>query len=137
MIIKTIAPKMDPKILQQRVEVRMRRQRRLEETDRPRYRVLLDEAVLYRGIGGPAVMAAQLDKILEAEHQHKVNTQIVPFDHGAHAAQDSKFILFEFDEKSDLSPVVFVEALTGNHYHEKDADIGRYREAVEYLRDPP
>ena len=71
-IIKTIAPKMDPKILQQRVEVRMRRQRRLEETDRPRYRVLLDEAVLYRSIGGPAIMAAQLNKILEAEHQHKV-----------------------------------------------------------------
>jgi transcriptional regulator with XRE-family HTH domain len=134
-IIKTIAPKMDPKILQQRVEVRMLRQRRLEETDRPRYRVLLDEAVLYRSIGGPALMAAQLDKILEAEHQHKVTAQIVPFDLGAHAAQDSNFILFDFDEKSGLSPVVFVEALTGNHYHEKDADIGRYREAVEYLRD--
>ena len=66
-IIKTIAPKMDPRILQQRVEVRMRRQRRLEETDRPRYRVLLDEAVLYRSIGDSAIMAAQLDKILEAE----------------------------------------------------------------------
>ncbi len=134
-IIKTIAPKMDPRILQQRVEVRMRRQRRLEETDRPRYRVLLDEAVLYRSIGDSAIMAAQLDKILEAESQHKVTAQVVPFDLGAHAAQDSNFILFEFDDKSDLSPVVFVEALTGNHYHEKEADIGRYREAVEYLRD--
>ena len=134
-IIENIAPKMDPKILQQRVEVRMRRQRRLEEDNRPRYRVLLDEAVLYRGIGGPAIMAAQLDKILEAERQHKVTVQVVPFDLGAHAAQDSNFILFEFDERSDLSPVVFVEALTGNHYHEREADIGRYREAVEYLRD--
>ena len=65
-IIKTIAPKMDPKILQQRVEARMRRQRRLEETDRPRYHVVLDEAVMHRGVGGPAIMAAQLDKILEA-----------------------------------------------------------------------
>jgi hypothetical protein len=34
-----------------------------------------------------------------------------------------------------LSPVVFVEALTGNHYLGKDGDIKRYREAVEYLRD--
>jgi len=134
-IIETIAPKMDPKILQQRVEVRMRRQKRLEEADRPRYRVFLDEAVLYRSVGGPAIMAAQLDKILEAERQHKVTVQIVPFDLGAHAAQDSNFILFEFDEKSGLSPVVFVEALTGNHYLGKEADIGRYREAVEYLRD--
>lgn len=161
-IIETIAPRMDPKILQQRVEVRMRRQERLEDADRPRYRVFLDEAVLYRSIGGPDIMADQLDRVLEVERQKKVTFQIVPFDLGAHAAQDSNFILFEFDEKSGsspleeksdmppldektgtppleekskLSPVVFVEALTGNHYLEKEADIGRYREAVEYLRD--
>jgi transcriptional regulator with XRE-family HTH domain len=134
-IIETIAPKMDPKILQQRVEVRMRRQKRLEEADKPRYRVFLDEAVLYRSVGGPVIMAAQLDKILEVERQNKVTFQIVPFDLGAHAAQDSNFILFEFDEKSGLSPVAFVEALTGTHYLEKEADIGRYREAIEYLRD--
>lgn len=134
-IIETIAPRMDPKILQQRVEVRMRRQGRLGEADRPRYRVFLDEAVLYRSVGGSGIMADQLDKILEVERQKKVTFQIVPFDLGAHAAQDSNFILFEFDEKSDLTPVVFVEALTGNHYLEKEADIGRYREAVDYLRD--
>jgi len=134
-IIETIAPKMDTKILQQRVEVRMRRQKRLDEADRPRYRVFLDEAVLYRSVGGPVIMADQLDKILEVERQNKVTFQIVPFDLGAHAAQDSNFILFEFDEKSGLSPVAFVESLTGNHYLEKEADIGRYREAVEYLRD--
>ncbi len=134
-IIETIAPRMDQKVLQQRVEVRMRRQKRLEEADRPRYRVFLDEAVLYRGVGGPATMAAQLDKILQVERQDKVTFQIVPFELGAHAALDSNFILFEFEEKSGLSPVVFVEALTGNHYLEKEADIGRYREATEYLRD--
>ena len=134
-IIETIAPRMDPKILQQRVDVRVRRQQRLEERDRPRYRVLLDEAVLYRSVGGPAIMAAQLDKVLESERQNKVTVQVVRFDLGAHAAQDSNFILFEFEEKSGLSPVVFVEGLTGNQYLEKESDIGRYREAVEYLRD--
>ena len=132
-IIEAIAPRMDPNVLRQRVEVRMRRQKRLEEADKPRYRVFLDEAVLYRSIGGPAIMAAQLDKVLEVERQNKVTFQIVPFDLGAHAAQDSNFILFEFDQA--LSPVVFVEALTGNHYLGKDADIERYREAIEYLRD--
>jgi transcriptional regulator with XRE-family HTH domain len=133
-IIETIAPKMDPKILQDRIEARMRRQKRLEEPDKPRYRVFLDEAVLYRSIGGPANMAAQLDKVLEVERQNKVTFQIVPFDLGAHAAQDSNFILFEFDEKSGLSAVVFVEALTGTHYLEKEADISRYRETIDYLR---
>lgn len=134
-IIETIAPRMDPRILQQRIEVRMRRQQRLNEAGRPRYQVFLDEAVLYRGVGGPAVMAAQLERVLEAERESKVTFQIVPFDIGAHAAQDSNFILFEFATPDGLSPVVFVEALTGNHYLEKEADISRYREAVECLRD--
>jgi transcriptional regulator with XRE-family HTH domain len=134
-IIQTIAPKMDSKIMQERIEVRMRRQGRLEETDRPRYRAFLDEAVLYRSVGGPAVMAAQLDKILDAERRNKVTFQVVPFDIGAHAAQDSNFILFEFEGESGLSPVAFVEGLTGNQYLEKPSDIARYREAAEYLRD--
>src|SRR5208282_4636699 len=51
-IIKAIAPKMGTAIHQQRVEVRMRRQcELLEGSNRPRYRVLLDEAVLHRRVG--------------------------------------------------------------------------------------
>ena len=134
-IIQAIAPKMDQNILLQRVEVRIRRQQRLEEADPPRYRVLLDEAVLRRGIGGSTVMAAQLGKVLEHERSGKVTVQVIPFDFGAHAAQDSNFILFEFEEGTNQSPVVFVEGLTGNQYREKPADIARYREALEYLRD--
>jgi transcriptional regulator with XRE-family HTH domain len=134
-IIATIAPRMDPKIMQQRVEVRMRRQVRLEEPDRPRYRIFLDEAVLYRAIGGSAVMAAQLDKVLAEERQNRVTFQVIPFDLGAHAAQDGNFVFFEFEGNPGSSPVVFIEALTGNHYLEKRADVNRYREAIEYLRD--
>ena len=134
-IISSIAPKMDPDILRQRVVVRMRRQQLLEGDIRPRYRVLIDEAVLHRAIGGPVVMAAQLAKVLEAEKRGKVTVQVVPFETGAHVAQDSNFILFEFEEGSILPPVVFVEGLTGNQYLEKPADLSRYREAIEHLRD--
>jgi transcriptional regulator with XRE-family HTH domain len=133
-IIKTIAPKMDPNVLLQRIEVRMRRQERLEDDDRPSYNVLLDEAVLHRSVGGPTIMAAQLQKVLDTVRNRKVTVQVIPFDAGAHAAQDSNFILFQFEKRPDLSPVVFVEGLTGNQYLEKFADIVRYREALEYLR---
>jgi transcriptional regulator with XRE-family HTH domain len=134
-IIASIAPKMNPDILRQRVEVRMRRQQRLQEDDPPRYRVLLDEAVLHRVIGSPEIMAAQLAKVLEAQERGKVTVQVVPFKAGAHVAQDSNFILFEFGERSSLSPVIFVEGLTGNQYLEKSAEIVRYREAIDSLRD--
>jgi transcriptional regulator with XRE-family HTH domain len=132
-IIKAIAPKMDPRVHQQRVEARLRRQQLLVQDKPPRYRVLLDEAVLYRRVGGSAVMAAQLDSVLELEQDSKATVQVIPFDVGAHAAQDSNFVLLEFDEL--MPPIVFVEGLTTNLYQERKADLDRYREAVEYLRD--
>jgi transcriptional regulator with XRE-family HTH domain len=132
-IIKAIAPKMDPRIHQQRVEARLRRQQLLDRDTPPNYRVLLDEAVLHRRVGGSAVMAAQLDRILELERESRTTVQVIPFDVGAHAAQDSNFVLLEFDES--LSPVVFIEGLTNHQYQERKADLARYREAVEYLRD--
>jgi hypothetical protein len=134
-IIEAIAPKMNPEILEQRVEARMRRQLVLEDEDGPRYRVLLDEAVLHRSVGGPEITAAQLDKVLDAERRGKVIFQVIPFSVGAHAAQDSNFILFEFEENTNQSSVIFVEGLTGNQYIEKTRDIARYREAIDYLRD--
>lgn len=134
-IIKGIAPKIDARIHEQRVEARLRRQQHLDQDDRPRYRVLLDEAVLHRRVGGAAVMAAQLDKILQVERDGKATVQVIPFDVGAHASQDSNFVLLEFDEPEPLPPVVFVESLTNQLYQERKFDIDRYREAVEYLRD--
>jgi hypothetical protein len=132
-IIKAIAPKIAPNIHEQRVKARLRRQHLLEDSDRPRYRVLLDEAALRRGAGGPAVMAAQLDKVLKAVKQKKATIQVIPFDVGAYAAADGYFLLLEFDEDSSLSPVVFIEGLTGNQYLERDADIARYNETIDYL----
>lgn len=134
-IIKGIAPRMDPGIFEQRVAVRMRRQQVLEEEGRPHYHVLLDEAVMHRHIGGPVIMAAQFEKVLEFEKQGKVTVQVIPFNIGVNAAQDSNFVLLEFDEKPDLSPMVFVEGLTANQYLERVADIVRYKEAIRHLAD--
>jgi len=134
-IIKAIAPKMDPVIHQQRVEARMRRQQLLDGPSPPRYRIILDEAALHRRVGGSALMATQLENILKAARDGKATVQVITFDAGAHAAADGFFVLLEFEEDSNLSPVVFIEGLTGNQYIERRADTARYREAVEYLRD--
>ena len=65
-IIKGIAPRIDPAVLQERIEVRLRRQERLEQDHPPRYRVLIDEAVLHRPTGGPGVMVAQIEQSPQA-----------------------------------------------------------------------
>jgi transcriptional regulator with XRE-family HTH domain len=134
-VIKAIAPKMDPKILEQRVEARMRRQLVLTGDHPPRYSVLLDEAVLHRFVADPVIMIAQLDNVLEAERGSNVAVQLIPFSAGVPAAQDSNFVLLEFDQEANMAPIVFVEGLTANQYLERKADVARYREAVDYLRD--
>ena len=64
----------------------------------------------------------------------KVIAQVVPFDVGVLAAQDSNFVLLEFDDR-DLAPVVFVEGLQNGQMFEKEVDVARYRESIDYLRD--
>jgi hypothetical protein len=79
-------------------------------------------------------MAAQLGKILRTARGDKAVVQVITFEAGAHAAADGNFVLLEFAD-SNLSPVIFIEGLTGNQYLERAADLARYREAIEYLRD--
>jgi hypothetical protein len=82
-------------------------------------------------------MAAQLEKVADAAREGKAVVQVIPFSAGkSAAAQDSNFVLWEFDEEQQRQPpVVFVEGLMGNQYLEQKAQISRYREAIDYLRD--
>jgi transcriptional regulator with XRE-family HTH domain len=134
-IIQGIAPKTPPKIREQRVDARLRRQRILEEPVPPRYRVLIDQAVLLRQVGGPGVFTAQLDKLLDSAESRKAIVQVVPFSIGAYSAGDSNFDILDFPDDMLQGPVVYVEGLVSNLYYERPVDIKRYREAVDNIRD--
>jgi transcriptional regulator with XRE-family HTH domain len=134
-LIRAIQRKMDREILDQRVEARMRRQQILYRPDPPRYRALLDEAVLYRQIGGRAVLADQLSKVLDAIAADRASIQVIPFTAGAHASADSNFDLLEFGKDSGQDSIVFVESLISNLYQARPVEVARYREAIEYLRE--
>ena len=134
LIIKTVAPKMDLHVVQQRTAARMRRQEVLGDNG-PFYSVILDEMVLRRGVGSPSLMAAQVGKVLRLARSDRITVQVIPFEAGAYAAADSYFVLLEFDDESNLWPVIYIEGLTDNHYLQRGLDIARYRETVEYLRD--
>jgi transcriptional regulator with XRE-family HTH domain len=125
----------EPSVLDERVDARMRRQRILRQLSPPRYRALLDESVLRRLVGGPAVMSEQLGKILDLVADGKGSVQVVPFTVGARASVDSSFDLFEFGPDTAQHPVVCVESLTGALYYERPAEIARYGDAVESLRE--
>ena len=133
-IIKAIAPKIESAILEQRVAARLHRQELLEQESPPNYRLLLDESALRRPVGGPALMAAQIAKLLELSAAGKVRIQLIPFAVGAYSVADMSFTLLEFSEPV-LPPVVYVEGLAGSQYHERPVDVARYRESLENIRD--
>lgn len=133
-VIKGVAPKIAPEVLAERVDVRMKRQQLLYQQQPPRYRALLDEAVLHRQVGGPAVMKAQLDHILELVEAERVTVQVIPFGVGAYAAMDSNFDYLEFAGTS-LPGLIFIEGLTSQLYLDSEADLKRYTESLEYIRD--
>jgi hypothetical protein len=78
-------------------------------------------------------MREQFDKIIGVAAASNVTVQVVPFEAGAQPGLDNTFMLLEFDS-SVQSPVVFVENLAGYLYLERDAEIERYREALEHMR---
>jgi transcriptional regulator with XRE-family HTH domain len=129
-----VATKIPSVILNMKIDALQQRQKLLERDPPPRYRALLDEAVLHRRLGGRSVMAAQLEKILYLTHAGQAMVQIIPFTAGAHGSPDSNFEILEFDREI-IPPVVFIESLVANLYQEQPAEVKRYREVVDDLRD--
>jgi transcriptional regulator with XRE-family HTH domain len=132
-IIKGILPLIDSNVLNERVEVRLTRQKLLKNPNAPHLWSLIDESAFRRSVGGSRVMREQLSKILEVAAAPNVTMQVVPFEAGAHPGLGNSFTLLEFDDPSQ-PPVVSVENMAGTVYLERQADIKRYREALEYAR---
>jgi Domain of unknown function (DUF5753) len=125
-------PKISPERVDQLIEVRLIRQQLLMQKAPLRFEVVLDEAVLHRAVGGPTVMRAQLDRLIEMSNRPNVTMQIIPYSVGAHPAMDSTFNILEFT--GSVPSVVYVEGLVGWIYLERPQDIDRYQQVFEYLR---
>lgn len=118
--------------INEHVEVRMRRQGRLTEEPLLRLSVVLDEAVLHRVVGGPAVMAAQLNRLVKVSKLPHIEIQIITYEAGAHPAMESNFNILQFDLPT--SSVVYVEGLVGWIYLDRPQDLDRYWQVFERLR---
>ncbi|MBX6391060.1 MAG: helix-turn-helix domain-containing protein [Frankia sp.] len=118
--------------MERRVGVRMSRQRLLRRPNPPRLWVVIDEAAVRRPIGGPKIMRAQIEHLLELMNQPWLTLQLMPFDFGGHAADGGAFSILRFPER-DMSDVVYLEQLTGAAYLDKREDVDRYMEAMDRL----
>jgi transcriptional regulator with XRE-family HTH domain len=115
-----------------RVELRLRRQQILTAPNPTRLWAVIDEAALWRPIGGSDVSRAQLRALLEAARLQHITVQVMPFRVGGHAGEAGAFTILRFPEP-ELHDIAYVEQLTGAMYLERDDDMDSYGAAMERL----
>ncbi|MCK7622788.1 helix-turn-helix domain-containing protein [Streptomyces sp. RS10V-4] len=125
-------PGATPEETEQRVALRLERQRLLTLPDAPRLWAILDEACLRRPLGGPEVMAGQLRHLLAMARLPTVTLQIAPFALGGLAAAGGPVTILRFLEP-DLPDIVYLEQLTSALYLDKRDDVDHYLAVMDRL----
>ncbi|MEU8209393.1 helix-turn-helix transcriptional regulator [Micromonospora sp. NPDC049044] len=134
-------PNMPADELEEVLEVRRRRQeiliRRLPKA--PRLEWVLSEAVLLRRVGGPSVMAEQLDRLLERAELPNVSIRVLPLSAGAHyGALAGAFVMLDFPLVNRVVPdqsVVYSESVTGALYLDRPDEFAVYEKVWASLLD--
>jgi transcriptional regulator with XRE-family HTH domain len=131
-VIGAVRPDLPGGEIDRRVELRMRRQALLDQEHPPALRVLLDDTVLRRPVGGPAVMAAQRRRLLEDAARSDVTIRVLEVEAGAHAGMDGPFTIFGFPAAAERD-VVALDSAADALYLEDPEDVARYRRVFELL----
>ena len=105
----------------------MARQELLTRPEPPEIWAVLDESVILRPVGGPAVMGAQLRHLTEVSTRPNatVTLQVLPLSAGAHPGMNGPFVILGFQNPKD-PPMVHLETATDGLYLEEPPDIERY-----------
>ncbi|GAA1083518.1 helix-turn-helix domain-containing protein [Nocardiopsis composta] len=114
-----------------RVQVRMRRQARLDEPDVKLW-AILDEAAVRRPVGRADLMRRQMEHLVELCDHPNITLQIVPFSAGAHAAEAGSFTILRYPD-FELSDIIYLEHLTGSLCLDKRQEVDAYTMAMEKL----
>nr|WP_218825977.1 helix-turn-helix transcriptional regulator [Actinomadura mexicana] len=134
-------PDLQDEQVERRVRLRVQRQALVKRvTAAPDLKVVLNEAVVRRVVGGPAVMAAQLDRLAELNERPNVSVRVMPFSAGSHRGLDTgPFIILRFPTRGDgrdhEPPTVYVQGFTGALYLDKPREIDRYAGAFTVIWD--
>jgi Domain of unknown function (DUF5753)/Helix-turn-helix domain len=117
-----------------RVELRLARQQILIRSQPPRLWVVIDETALRRPVHttGPAVMRAQLDRLIDAAAQPNITLQVLPLAAGLHPAMYGLFYLLRFGDK-EMPDIVYGEQMTSAFYLDKPSEAAAYLEVLDRI----
>jgi transcriptional regulator with XRE-family HTH domain len=119
---------------------RLERQELLDRAEPPEMFFILDEAAVYRPVGGEGVMRHQRTRLLELAERPRVTIQIVPFSVGAHAGMRGPFNYLEFPGENDPD-VLYLEGQMGDYvFRDEEEVLSEYLVrffALEKIASPP
>ncbi|MDG9721323.1 MULTISPECIES: helix-turn-helix domain-containing protein [unclassified Streptomyces] len=117
--------------IEELVKGRMDRTRVLKDAARPLYWAVLHETALRIPVGGPAVMAGELDHIASLVRGRKVVVQVLPFAAGAHPSIGKLLKLMEFE---DAPPTVYTEGAFSGNLLDEPVVVKRTRASYDHIR---
>lgn len=116
------------------VKMRIERQAIVTRDEPVNLRVVMDESVLCRPAGTPAVMATQLDHLAAMAERPNVAIRVLPFDRGVNACLFGAYRILAFPWAS-VPGVVFIEYRDGATYIDDEPAVEGHRLAFEHLAD--
>ncbi len=114
------------------VAARLARQSLFSRERPARFTFYLHEFALRLPVGGPAVMAEQLDHLLRMSRRPYLTLRVVPAARGGHAGIAGAFTLMEF---AKIKPVAYLDSETACVFLEKPEEIAAYRRILGALAD--
>lgn len=120
-LINGANPALAPDLVERRVLARMARQQVLTRTNPLHYHVILDEAILERPVGTPAIMRNQLRRLIDEAAGDHITLQILPKAAGASPAMDGPFSILTLPEP--IPDFGYAEGPGGAAYIEDHADV--------------
>lgn len=92
---------------------------------------VLDESVLRRLVGGPAVMRRQLDRLLGAADASGIVIQVLPFTADNHAGADGPISVFDF---ASSPSVCYTECYSGGRIVEGREEVADLMTVINLIR---
>jgi transcriptional regulator with XRE-family HTH domain len=118
-------------VIEETVRARMSRAHILTGSQRRDYWAIFHETALRIPVGGPAVMAVQLEHIASMIRSLSAVVQVIPFAAGAHSGIGKSLRLMEF---ADAPPAAYTEAMYSGNLLDDPPVVKRTQEVYDLLR---
>src|SRR5690606_5464723 len=126
----TLRPNSD---VDREVEVRKERQAAFEGERTTAFKMVIAEGVLRQQVGSAAVMAEQVEKLLDLSERKGVSVRVLPYSAGAHPGmRRSAFVILRV-EAEDLA-AVYIEGQNSSQFSSDQDEVAEYSSVFEQVQ---